>query len=51
MVSNNADDPSRHDITVLCGKKEYGNPENIRFLKAVVQQYFNRVMNNKLIAQ
>ena len=51
MVSNNANDPSQHDITVLCGKKEYGNPENIRFLKAVVQQYFNRVMNNKLIAQ
>ena len=51
MVSNNADDPSQHDITVLCGKKEYGEQENIRFLKAVVQQYFNRVMNNKLIAQ
>ncbi len=51
MVSNNPDDPSKHDITVLCGQMGYGDPENIRFLKAVLQQYFNRVMNNKLIDQ
>ena len=51
LVSNNPDDPSQHDITVLCGRKEIGKPENIRFLKAVVQQYFHRVMNNQLIAK
>lgn len=51
MVSNNPSDPKRHDITILCGDIEEGTPENIRFLKAVVQQYFNRVINNNLIAQ
>lgn len=49
MVSNNATDPTKHDITVISGDKQIGTPENIRFLQAVVQQYFNRVMNNKLI--
>lgn len=51
MVSNNPANPKKHDITILCGKQEIGTPENIRFLKAVVQQYFKRVMNNQLIAQ
>lgn len=51
MVSNNPSNPKRHDITILCGDIEEGTPENIRFLKAVVQQYFNRVINNNLIAQ
>ena len=51
MVSNNPDDPAKHDITVLCGSHAFGSPKNVRFLKAVVQQYFTRVMNNKLLAQ
>ena len=51
MVSNNPDDPAKHDITVLCGRHAFGSPKNVRFLKAVVQQYFTRVMNNKLLAQ
>ena len=51
MVSNNPTDPKKHDITILCGKQEIGTPENIRLLKAVVQQYFNRVMNNNLIVK
>ena len=51
MVSNNASDPAKHDITVISGDRQTGSPENIRFLQAVVQQYFNRVMNNNLIAQ
>lgn len=52
MVSNNPDDPAKHDITVLCGNRNYyGTRDNTRFLKAVVQQYFKRVMNNQLIAQ
>ena len=59
MVSNNADDPSRHDITVISRHRsgtdgllrceyEEGSQENIRFLKAVVQQYFQHVIDNKL---
>lgn len=51
MVSNNATDPTKHDITILCGNQEIGTPKNIRFLKAVVQQYFNRVMNNNLVVK
>lgn len=51
MISNNAVDATKHDITLLCGNREVGTPENILFLKAVVQQYFHHVMNNKLIAQ
>lgn len=51
MVSNNPRNPKQHDITILCGSQEIGSAENIRFLKAVVQQYFLRVMNNKLIAK
>lgn len=51
MVSNNPQDPAKHDITLLCGSHESGTPENLRFLKAVVQQYFNRVMNNELIVK
>lgn len=51
MVSNNPQDHNKHDITLLCGEHEEGTPQNIRFLKAVVQQYFHRVMNNQLITQ
>lgn len=64
MVSNNPSNPTLHDITVISGLRrddtdehllqctyEEGTPENLRFLKAVLQQYFNRVMNNQLTAQ
>ena len=51
MVSNSPFELNKHDITILCGKQEIGTPENIRFLKAVVQQYFKRVMNNQLIVK
>ncbi len=52
MVSNNPDDPAKHDIAVLCGNRDYyGTKDNTRFLKAFVQQYFSRVMNNKLVVK
>ncbi|MBR1549991.1 MAG: LTA synthase family protein [Bacteroidales bacterium] len=51
MSSNAPADPSKTNFTLLCGDREEGTPENIRFLKAVVQQYFHHVMNNQLIAQ
>ena len=51
MVSNNPDNPAEHDITVISGQREYGKPEDLRFLKAVLQQYFERVIGNKLTAQ
>ena len=51
MVSNSPSNPRQHDITVVSGRHESGSPENIRFLKAVAQQYFHRVINNKLIVK
>jgi hypothetical protein len=64
MVSNNPATPTLHDIAVISGQRrddtdehlmqctyEEGTPENLRLLKAVLQQYFNRVMNNQLTAQ
>ena len=51
MVSNNSTDLNKHDITILCGKQEIGTLKNILFLKAVVQQYFNRVMSNNLVSR
>jgi hypothetical protein len=64
MVSNNPSNPTLHDITVISGMRrddtdehllqctyEEGTPENLRFLKAVLQQYFERVIGNKLTAQ
>lgn len=51
MVSNNPSNPSIHDITVIEGSHEEGTPDNIRFLRAVVQQYNDRIINNRLIAK
>ena len=48
MVSNNADNPEQHDITLIEGDHEEGTPENLRFLKAIIQQYNYRIINNKL---
>lgn len=49
MVSNNPDDPSRHDITILAGENEHGTIDNRQFLRALIQQYNNRIINNKLV--
>ena len=38
-----------HDITVIMGNHEGGSAENIKLLKAIIQQYNNRIINNKLI--
>lgn len=51
MVSNNYTSPQMHDITVVSGKHEIGKEENIRMLKAVVQQYFDRVINDELMVK
>ncbi|MBR1798383.1 MAG: LTA synthase family protein [Bacteroidales bacterium] len=48
MVSNNALNPSQHDITIIAGDKEYGSANNLRFLKAVIQQYSNCILNDKI---
>jgi phosphoglycerol transferase MdoB-like AlkP superfamily enzyme len=51
MVSNNAVAPEVHDITVVEGDYEEGRPEDLRFLKALIQQYNYKIIHNKLISQ
>jgi arylsulfatase A-like enzyme len=51
MVSNNSANPEQHDITVIMGDRETGTPENINLLKAIIQQYNHRVINNQLSLQ
>ena len=51
LVTNNADTPSLHDITVIMGDYTSGSEQNIRFLRALIQQYNNRLINNKLTLQ
>ncbi|MBR4506290.1 MAG: sulfatase-like hydrolase/transferase [Bacteroidales bacterium] len=48
MVSNNSETPSHHDITILMGQRAIGEYDDIKYLKALIQQYNYRVINNKL---
>ena len=48
MVSNNKENPSRHNVTVLMGDRGIGEYDDIKYLKALIQQYNDRVINNKL---
>lgn len=49
MVSNNTTAPQVHDITVIQGDYEEGRAEDLRLLKAFIQQYNKRIIKNKLI--
>ena len=51
LVSNNAADPTQHDISVIMGDYESGTPENLRLLKAIIQQYNHRIINDNLLPQ
>ena len=48
MVSNNKETPTRHNVTVLMGQRAIGEYDDIKYLKALIQQYNYRVINNKL---
>ena len=50
LVANNPENPEIHDITILSsdGKTAFGNDSDLRLLKAVVQQYNNRILENRL---
>ena len=48
LVNNNPQDPTQHDITVIMGDYESGTPENLRLLKAIVQQYNNKIINDQI---
>ena len=47
-MSNNKENPSRHNVTVLMGDRGIGEYDDIKYLKALIQQYNDRVINNKL---
>ena len=49
LVSNNPQDPAQHDITLIMGDYESGTPENIKLLKAIIQQYNHNIINDNLI--
>lgn len=51
LASNNESHPEWHDIAIVIGDEEYGSPENIRLLKAIIQQYNSRIINNRLTLQ
>lgn len=48
MVSNNKENPTQHNITVIMGNKTIGEQDDIKYLKALIQQYNLRIINNKL---
>ena len=49
LVSNNAQDPAQHDITVIMGDYESGTPENLNLLKSIIQQYNHNIINDNLL--
>ena len=48
MEANSKDDPRKHDIAVIQGDHEEGDEQLLRGLKALIQQYNYRIINNKL---
>lgn len=48
MVSNNSEEPSRHNITVIMGKRATGEQDDIKYLKALIQQYNHRIIDDIL---
>lgn len=49
LVSNNVDDPATHDITLIMGDHESGTPDNLRLLKAIIQQYNHNIITDNLL--
>lgn len=50
LVTNNATVPQIHDLAVIHGDYEQGHPLHLLFLKALIQQYNDRIINDKLLA-
>ena len=48
MEANSKGDPREHDIAVIQGDHEEGDEQLLRGLKALIQQYNYRIINNKL---
>ena len=49
LVSNNRQEPALHDITLIMGDHESGTPDNLRLLKAIIQQYNHNIITDNLL--
>ena len=49
LVYNDLVAPTQHHIAVIQGEREEGDPKALKYLKALIQQYNNRIINNELI--
>ena len=50
LVCNDNNDTTQHRIALIQGHHEEGKPQDLDYLKALIQQYNNRIINNKLMA-
>lgn len=48
LVYNDMVAPTQHHVAVIQGDYEEGDPKALQYLKAVIQQYNHRIINNKL---
>ena len=51
LVTNNPVNPARHDITLIMGDYQSGTPQNLRLLRAIIQQYNHNILTNNLTPQ
>ena len=51
MVSNNPADPAKHDVTLIMGDYESGTADDLRMLKAIIQQYNHNIITDNLLPQ
>ena len=49
LVYNDLQFPTQHHMAVIQGDREEGDPKALKYLKALIQQYNDRIINNKLI--
>lgn len=51
LVRNDKANPTKHNLAIIMGDEEIGSAEDIALLKAIIYQYNNRVINNKLTVE
>ena len=48
LVTNDMSNPEKHNIAVIQGDHEEGGKAELRYLKALIQQYNKKIINNEL---
>ncbi len=51
LISNDTEEPIKHNITILHGKYTQGDSLQLQYLQALIQQYNDRIINNNLIVR